>query len=78
MFFVVVTRCSLWYQLSVVFALPFSGCLTTLNSTFGEIDYNGTSNSYARCQWIILSAAISQAVALVSVQELNFGHYFCR
>ena len=66
------------YQLNVVSALSSSGFSTTLNSTFGEIDYNRTCNSNARCHWSILSAGISQAVALISVQELNFGHYICR
>ena len=47
------------------------GCSRTINGTYGNIHINSTSGYYETCQWTILSASIPQAVALVSVQELN-------
>ncbi|KAJ7356091.1 hypothetical protein OS493_027018, partial [Desmophyllum pertusum] len=49
-------------------------CSTTLNETFGQIDFKSTSFSYIRCYWIIQSAGVRDAVALISVQELNIAY----
>ena len=52
------------------------GCSRSINITFGEINFNVTSSYYVRCNWNIKSAGISQAVALISVQELDLD--YCR
>ena len=59
-----------------MFFLLFKGCSITLNETFGEIDFNTSDYQYVPCQWYIHTAGISQAVGLVSAQELNLHH--CR
>jgi len=52
------------------------GCSTTLNETFGQIEFSTTSYYDVRCNWKIHSAGISEAVVFISVQELNL--YYCR
>ena len=62
--------------LIAVLALFFKGCSFALNETYGEIDFNVSSGDCLLSRWNIQTAGISQAVALVSVQELNLK--YCR
>ncbi|XP_073249655.1 neurotrypsin-like [Porites lutea] len=65
-------NCGHYEDASVVcYGLGSGGCSRTINSTYGDIDVNSTSGYYEICQWTILSVSIPQAVALVSVRELN-------
>jgi len=63
------------HKLNSLFSL-LPGCSTTLNETFGQIEFTTTSYYDVRCNWKIHSAGISDAVAFISVQELNL--YYCR
>ncbi|XP_078364332.1 uncharacterized protein LOC144648698 isoform X1 [Oculina patagonica] len=56
------------------FVHAITGCSTTLNETFGQIELTSTSYDDLRCNWEIQSAGIHEAVAFISVQELNL-HY---
>ncbi|KAL9953497.1 hypothetical protein ACROYT_G040920 [Oculina patagonica] len=51
-----------------------TGCSATLNETFGQIDHTTTSSYYLRCYWIIRDVGIRDAIALISVQEIDL-HY---
>ncbi|KAJ7381756.1 hypothetical protein OS493_039194, partial [Desmophyllum pertusum] len=46
----------------------------TLNEHFGQIDLRSTRSCYSRCNWILQSAGIRDAVALIVLQELNFRY----
>ena len=60
----------------VNFVPPLQGCSTTLNESFGQIEFTTTSDHDVRCYWKIHNAGISEAVAFIAVQELNL--YYCR
>jgi len=56
----------------------FVGCGGVLNELFGNLQVRRSSyySSFTlRCNWKIQSAGISQAVALVSLQELSLSYY---
>ena len=58
------------------FSYFLQGCSTTLNKTFGQIELTTTSYDDIRCNWEIHSAGINEAVAFISVKELDL--YYCR
>lgn len=58
------------------FCVPFLGFSTTLNESFGQIEETAASNMDVLYNWDIQSAGILEAVAFISVQELNL--YSCR
>ena len=58
------------------FSYFLQGCSTTLNETFGQIELTTTSYFDVRCNWKIHSAGINDAVAFITVQELNLD--YCR
>ncbi|KAM7428099.1 hypothetical protein ABFA07_020874 [Porites harrisoni] len=67
-----IENCGHYEDASVVcYGLRSGGCSRTINSTYGDIDVNITRGYYETCQWTIPSASMPQAVALVSVKELN-------
>ncbi|KAL9953477.1 hypothetical protein ACROYT_G040900 [Oculina patagonica] len=56
---------------------PFKGCYTILNRTFGQIDYTAEYGYGLRhCIWTIQNAGIREAVALISVEEIDLSN--CR
>ena len=56
-------------------SLCSEGCGGSLNQTFGQLQIDPRSySSYLRCNWAIGNAGISQAVALVSIQELSLSY----
>ena len=47
-----------------------------MNQPFGQLQVGRRSSySYLRCNWVIGNAGISQAVALLSLQELYLSSY---
>ena len=60
----------------IVFPLFLQGCSTILNETFGQIEFTTTSYNDVRCNWKMHSAGINEAVAFITVQEVNL--YNCR
>ena len=60
----------------IICSYYLQGCSRTLNETFGQIELTTTSYHDIRCNWKIHSAGINEAVAFISVQELDL--YYCR
>ena len=63
-------------QVLNVIIILFKGCSFTLSETYGEIDFDVSSGDCLLALWNIQTAGISQAVALISVQDLNLK--YCR
>ena len=53
------------------FVFVFLGCMENVNQSFGQLDIT-YPNTY--CYWIIGNAGIPQAVAIISINRMNFNH----
>ena len=53
------------------FVFVFLGCMENVNQSFGQLDIT-YPNTY--CYWIIGNAGIPQAVAIISINQMNFNH----
>ncbi|PFX28263.1 Transmembrane protease serine 5 [Stylophora pistillata] len=51
-----------------------TGCSQTLREAFGEIKYSPNNYYYLRCYLSIKSGGIPEAIAIVSVQEINLRY----
>ena len=50
-------------------------CKENVNQSFGRLDISYTSEFDPYCKWIVGNAGIHQAVAIVSIQQMNISHY---
>ena len=46
-------------------------CTEKVNQSFGRLDISYTCNLDSYCNWIVGDAGISQAVAIVSIHQMN-------
>jgi len=50
-----------------------SECTENVNQSFGNLDISYSNNFDPYCNWIVGNAGIPQAVAIVSIHQMNFG-----
>ena len=50
-------------------------CKENVNQSFGRLDISYTSEFDPYCNWIVGNAGIHQAVAIVSIQQMNISRY---
>ena len=53
-----------------------SGCIEALNDSFGQLNITFNETFSPDCKWIIRNAEISQAIAIVSIEEAQLS--YCR
>ena len=63
-------------SLLLILVLSILGCSQNLIKAFGEIFYSPNSYYYLRCYLNIMRGGIPDAVAVLSVQEINLE--YCR
>lgn len=53
--------------------LYFAECRESVNQSFGTLDISYTNKFEPYCNWIVGHAGIPQAVAVVSIRQMNFS-----
>lgn len=51
----------------------FLGCTENVNKSFGRLDITYTNKFDPYCNWIIRGTGITQAVAIVSINQIYFA-----
>ena len=64
------------YPSIVTFSDFFTGCKHTLNDSFGHLNITYNEKFSPDCIWKILNSGISEPVAIVSIEKVQFG--YCR
>jgi len=57
------------------FSSLFSECIENVNQSFGILDISYSNRFDPYCNWIVGNAGIPQAVAIVSINQMNFSDY---